>query len=114
LNIGEDTTLSNGDPREELVQFLVISDGKLKMTGDDSALLVVSGSISCQLENFSSKVLHNCSEVDWGTSTNTLSIVSLSQKSMDSTNRELKSSSAGSALCLSLHFASLSSSRHIE
>jgi hypothetical protein len=112
LDVGEDTTLSNGDTREELVQFLVVSDSELKMTGDDSALLVVSGSVSSQLENFSSEVLHDCSKIDWGTSTNSFSIVSLAEKSMDTTNRELKSGSAGSALCLSLHFSTLSTSRH--
>ena len=77
LDVGEDTTLGNGDTREEFVQFLVIADGKLKVAGDDSGLLVVTGSIACKLEDLSSEVLHNCSQVDWGTSTNTLGIVSL-------------------------------------
>jgi hypothetical protein len=60
------------------------------MTGNDSALLVVTSSVTCQLENFSGEVLKNCSKVDWGTSTNTFSIVSLTQKTMDTTNGELK------------------------
>ena len=35
---------------------------------DDPGLLVVMGSISCQLKNLSGKVLHNSSQVYWGTS----------------------------------------------
>ena len=50
LDVGENTTLGNGHTREELVQLFVVPDGELEMTGDDASLLVVTGSISCQLE----------------------------------------------------------------
>ena len=93
LDVGEDTTLGNGDTGQELVQFLVVSDGELKMSGNDSSLLVVPGSVTCQFQNFSGQVLENGSQVDWGTRTNSLGIVSLSEKSMDSTDGELKTSS---------------------
>ena len=76
LDVGEDTTLGNGDTREKFVQFLVITDGELEMTGDDPGLLVVTGSIASELEDLSSEVLHDGSEVHWGTSTYTLGIVS--------------------------------------
>ena len=72
LDVGEDTTLGNGDSGQKLVQLLVITDGELKMTGDDPGLLVVTGSVSCQLENLSSEVLHDGSKVHWGTTANTL------------------------------------------
>jgi hypothetical protein len=49
---------------EELVQLLVISDGKLEMTWDDTGLLVVTGSIASQLEDFSRKILEDSCEVD--------------------------------------------------
>merc|ERR1719209_2011123 len=88
--LGEDTTLGNGNTGEEFVQFLVVADGELEVTGDDSGLLVVTGSVACKLENLSSEVLHDCSQVDWGTSTNTLSIVSLAEESVDTSNGELK------------------------
>ena len=45
LNVGEDTTLGNGDSGEELVQLFIITDGQLQVTGDDPDLLVVTGSI---------------------------------------------------------------------
>ena len=77
LDVGEYTALGNGDTGEEFVQLFVIADGELEMTGDDPGLLVVTGSIASELKDLSSEVLHDGSEVHWGTSTYTLSIVSL-------------------------------------
>ena len=94
LDVGEDTTLSDGDSGEKLVQLLIVTDGELKMSRDDSGLLVVPSGISGQLEDLSSEVLEDGSQVDGGTSTDTLSIVSLAEKTMDTSNWELKSSSA--------------------
>jgi hypothetical protein len=92
VDVGEDTTLGNGDMAQELVQLLIVSDGKLKMTGDDTGLLVVAGSVTSQLENFGSEVLENGSEVNGSTSTDTLSVVALSEKTVDTTNRESETS----------------------
>ena len=91
LDVGEDTTLGNGDTGEEFVQLFVIADGELEMTGDDPGLLVVTGSITCKLENLSCEVLHDGSQVDWGTSTYTLGIVALAEETVDTSNWELKS-----------------------
>ena len=98
LDVGQDTTLGNSHTREELVQLFVIADGKLQVTGDDPGLLVITGSIACQLKNFSSKVFHDSSQVDWCTSSYTFSIVALAQQTVDTTNRELKSSPAAAGL----------------
>jgi hypothetical protein len=57
LDVGEDTTLSDGDTRQEFVQLLVVSDGQLQVSRDDTSLLVVSGSVSGQLEDLSRQVL---------------------------------------------------------
>ena len=46
MNVGQDTTLRNGDMSEKLVQFLIVADGELEMTGDDTSLLVVSGGVA--------------------------------------------------------------------
>ena len=35
LDVGEDSTLGNGNSSEQFVQLLVITDDKLKVTGDD-------------------------------------------------------------------------------
>ena len=112
LDVGEDSTLGNGNSSEQLVQLLVITDGKLKVTGDDPGLLVVTGSVASQLEDLSSEVLKNGRQVDRGTGANALSVVSFAQESVDTANGELKSRAAGSALCLSLRLASFSTARH--
>ena len=41
LDVGEDSTLGDGDSGKQLVQLLVVPDGELEMTGDDPGLLVV-------------------------------------------------------------------------
>ena len=112
LDVGKDTTLSDGDSREELVQFLVITDGELEMSWDDSGLLVVTGGVTSQLEDLSSEVLKDGSQVDRSTSTDSLGVVSLAKESVNTTNRELKTSTAGSALRLSLCLSSFATSRH--
>lgn len=56
---------------EKLVQFLIVADGELKMTRNDTGLLVITSSVTSQLENFGSEILKNGSEIDRSTSTNT-------------------------------------------
>jgi hypothetical protein len=67
VNVGQDTTLGDCDVSEKLVQFLIVADGQLEMTGDDTGLLVVTGGVTSQLEDFSSEVLKDGSEVDGST-----------------------------------------------
>lgn len=67
MNVGEDTTLCDGDVAEKLVQLLVVADGELKVARDDTRLLVVTSGVTGQLEDFSSEVLEHCSEVDGST-----------------------------------------------
>ena len=71
--------MGNCDMAKEFVQFLIVPDGELKMTGDDAGLLVVTGGIAGKFENFGGEVLKDGGEVDWGTGTDTLSIVALPQ-----------------------------------
>lgn len=54
MNVGKHTALGDGDVAEKLVQFLVIANGELEMTGDDTGLLVVAGGVSSQFEDLSS------------------------------------------------------------
>ena len=114
LDVGQHTTLSNGYTRQELVQFFVVADGKLQVTGNDTGLLVVTGGITGQLQNFSSQVFHYSCQVHGGTSAYTLSIVALAQKTMDTTHWELKTSSAAAGLGLALHLSALATSRHLR
>merc|ERR1712037_305877 len=113
LDVGEHTTLGNGDTRQELVQLLVVPDGELQVPGDDPGLLVVTGSIASELKDLSSEVLHDGSQVDGGAGTNTLSIVSLAEETVDTSHGELETSPVGSGLCLSLDLSSLAAARHV-
>ena len=79
MDVGEDTTLSDGDTGQELAQLLVIADSELDVTGDDTSLLVVTSGITGQLKDLSSEVLEDGSQVDGGTSTNTLCLELLSE-----------------------------------
>lgn len=65
------------DLTQKLVKFLVVSDGELKMTRDDTCLLVVTSSVASKFENFGSEVLKNSGEINWSTSTHTLSVIAL-------------------------------------
>jgi hypothetical protein len=90
VNVGQNTTLCDGDVSQQLVQLLIVSDGELKMTGDDTGLLVVTSGVASQLEDFGSEVLEDSGQVDGSTGTDTLSVVALSQKTVDTTNGESK------------------------
>ena len=90
LDVGKNTSLSDGDAGEEFVQLFVIADSKLKVTRNDSGLLVVTSSVARQLEDFRAQIFKHRRQVDWCTSANTLSIVAFAKKTVDTTNRELK------------------------
>jgi hypothetical protein len=90
VNVGQDTTLSNGNVSEQLVQLFIVSNGQLQVTRNDTSLLVVTSSVSSQFENFSHEVFQDGSEVNGSTGTNTLSVVSLAEQSVDTTDRELQ------------------------
>lgn len=88
VDVREDTTLCDGDVSEKLVQLLVISDGELKMTGNDTGLLVVASSVTGKLENLGGEILEDGSEIDGSTSTNSLGVVAFPQESVDTTDGE--------------------------
>ena len=92
LDVGQDTTLGDGDSREKFVQLLVITDGELKMSWDDSGLLVVTGSVASQLEDLSGQIFEHGRQVDGGASPDALSVVAFAKKSVHTANRELKAS----------------------
>ena len=110
LDVGQDTTLSDGDTRQELVQLFVVTDGQLQVTGDDPSLLVVASGVSGQLENFSGQVLHDGCQVDGCSSTDAFGVATFAEHTVDTTDGELKSGTARTGLGLSLNFASLSAS----
>ena len=111
MDVWQDTTAGNGDRAQELGELLVISDGELNVSWNDSALLVVSGGVSGQLENLGGEVLKDGSQVDWGTRPETGGVLSSLQVSADSSDWELKSCLGGLGHGL-LAALSLTPSRH--
>ena len=82
--MGHDTTLRDDDVAKEFLQpdqswinikglrrqkaddsLLIVSDGKLQVTRDNTLLLVITCGIPSKLQNFGGKVLENGSEVDY-------------------------------------------------
>lgn len=112
LDVGQDTTLGDGDARQELVQLFVVADGQLQVTGDDAGLLVVAGGVTGQLEDFSGQVLHDGGQVNGGTGTDALGVATLAEHTVDTTDRELESGPARTGLGLSLDLASFAATRH--
>ena len=93
VDVGQNSSLGDGGSSKQAVQLLIVPDGQLEMTRNDPPLLVVPGSVPSQLDDLGSKVLHDSSQVDGSSSTNTASVVSLPEKTVDPSNRELETSS---------------------
>ncbi|XP_055605175.1 uncharacterized protein LOC129753383 [Uranotaenia lowii] len=94
LDVGQNTSLSDGDAREQFVQLLVIADGQLKMTRDDTGLLVVTSGVSCQFQHFSCQIFHDSGQIDGSSSSDTFCVVALAEQTMDTTNWELNGKAA--------------------
>ena len=92
LDVWQNTSLSDGHTGEELVELLVVADSELEMARVDSGLLVVTSSVTGQFELLSSEVFEYGSEVDGCSTTDTSSIVALTEHTMKTTDWELKSS----------------------
>lgn len=98
VNVGQNTTLGDGDVTEQLVQLLVVADGELQVTGDDTGLLVVASGVASQLEDLSCEVLEDGSQVDGSTSTDTLGVVTLAEQTVNTADGECQTSLGGTAV----------------
>lgn len=95
MDVGQYTTLGDGDVTQQLVQLLVVPDSELQVAGDDTGLLVITGSVASQLKDFGSEVLEDSSQVDRGTSTDTLGVVALAEQTVDTTDGECQTGLGG-------------------
>ena len=118
MNVREDTTRGDGNLSEELVQLLIISDGELNVSGDDSLLLAFLGGVSSELQDLSDHVLEDGGQVDWSTRTNLAGVTAVLQESSDSSDWELQPSlralRSSASFLSSLASSSLSFSRHFS
>lgn len=67
VDVWKNTTLGDSDVTQKLVQLLIVTDGELEVTRDDTGLLVVTGSVACQFKDFGSEVFKDGSEVNRST-----------------------------------------------
>ena len=98
LDVWQHTTGGDGNTRQKFVQFFVVADSELKMSWNNSCFLVVTGSVTSQLQDFSRQVFEDGSQVYWCAGSDSVGIVSLSEKSVNTSNGELKSSPERSSL----------------
>jgi len=111
VDVRENTAGGDGDGAQKLGKFLVVADGQLNVARDDAGLLVVSGRVTGEFENFSREVFKDSGEVNRSASADSGRVLSGLQVARDAANRELKSRLGGSAHGL-LAGLTLSSSRH--
>lgn len=108
MDVGKDSTGSDGDSAKKLVELLIVLDSKGDVPGDNPGLLVVAGGVSGKLEDLSGEVLEDSGEVDTGSDSDAGSVSSLLEVPSDTGNRELKSSLGATAHGLSGSTSSLS------
>jgi len=108
MNVGQDTSRGNSDSSKKLVQLFVILDSKSDVTGHNTALLVVTGSIASKFQDFSAQVLQDSSKVDRCSCSHTGSVLSLTQITSNTTNWELQTSLGTSSSALLLSTSSFS------
>jgi hypothetical protein len=109
VDVGNDTTASNGG-FDEGIKLLITTNGEKQVTGCDTLHLKILAGITSKLQNFSGQVLHDGRSVHGGGSTNTLLRVDTGlQETVNTTDRELQTSTAGARLGGTLGSGSLSS-----
>jgi hypothetical protein len=92
VDVGQDTTLGDGDVSEKLVQLLIVPDGELQVTGNDTGLLVIAGGVASQFKDFGGQVLEDSGQVDGRTGTDTLGVVALTEETVDTADGERETS----------------------
>jgi len=96
VNVRDNTRTGYGDTVQQLIELLVVSDCEHDVTRHNSPLPVVTGSVTCELEDFSNEILKDSGEVNRGASTNRLLPVLLHMSS-DAANRECETRTSGLA-----------------
>jgi hypothetical protein len=87
----EDAAAGNRHVREQLVELLVVADRKLEVARRNRLLVVVARGVASELQNLSSQVLEDRSQVDRRAASDTLRIFALAQGAVDAVDRELQS-----------------------
>ena len=91
MDVGKNTSGRDGDAAEQLVQLLVVLDGKGDVAGHDASLLVVTGGVASKLQDLGAEVLEDGSKVDGGTGSHTGGVLALTEVTSDTGDGELQS-----------------------
>ena len=59
MNVGKNTSRSNGNISKKFIQLLIILDREGNMPGNNTTLFVITGSVSGKLEDFGTEVLEH-------------------------------------------------------
>eukprot|EP00069_Balaena_mysticetus_P018309 bmy_11213T0 len=98
----------------QLVELLVVADGQLQVTRDDTRLFVVAGRVARQLQDLCRQVLQHRRQVHRCAGPDTLSVVALAEQAVHSSHGKLEPGARRPGLGLGANFASLlATSRHI-
>ena len=110
VDVGEDSSLGDGDVSEELVQLFVVADGELDVTRSHPGALVVLGGVTSELEKLGGEVLKYRGHVDRSPRADTLGKATLAKVASHAADGELETCSCAPGRGL----ASLLSSYHLE
>ena len=93
MDVWEDTTGGDGNIFHEFGKLLIVSDGELDVSWDNSWFLGIFGGVTGELKDLSGEVLKDGSKINWGTGSDSISVLSLLEESGNSSDWELESSS---------------------
>lgn len=108
MDVGDDTTAGDGR-LDERVELLITANGELKVARGDTLHLEILGSVACQLENLSGKVLEDSCAVDGSCGTDTaIGRAAELKVAVDTTDGELEAGPDGARHGLGLSLLLLS------
>ena len=114
LNVGENSAIRDGGVSNHLVEFLVVSNSELNVTGNDSLLLGLDSGIPGKFDDLAAEVLKHGSGEDTSTLTNLLGVAASLVHGVDATNGERDVGSSGSADGLCFTFSVALSAWHFD
>ena len=90
MNVGHNATVSDGDVTKKLAQFFVVPHRQLNVARHNSSLLIVSRSVSSQLQNLGCEIFEDSGEVNGSTGADALGVFSGFEETGDTADGELE------------------------
>lgn len=77
MDVWQNPSRGNCNASKKLVELFIVLDGKSQMAWNDTALLVITSSVSCELEDLGAEVFKDSCQVHGSTSTHARGVLSL-------------------------------------